>query len=75
MGWETDPALPVGREGAHAPSGNGEACRESLAAFEAIRTGDGEQDARAVYMSGLVAERCGNEDGAREDAERPAYTR
>jgi len=22
MGWEPEPALPVGREGAHAPSGN-----------------------------------------------------
>ncbi|MEC7525651.1 MAG: tetratricopeptide repeat protein [Myxococcota bacterium] len=49
---------------------DGEACRESLAAFEAIRTGDGAQDARAVYMSGLVAERCGNEDGARRLYER-----
>ena len=57
---------------------DGEACRETLAAFERVsearnlalvgRGADASrvQDPRAVYMSGLVAERCGNADGARQ---------
>jgi len=42
---------------------DGDACHETLAAFERVA---GAQDrARAVYMSGLVAERCGNPESAR----------
>ncbi len=43
---------------------DGDACRESLAAFERVSASG--QRARAVYMSGLVAERCGNAEGARQ---------
>lgn len=43
---------------------DGEACREALAAFERV-SAEGQRP-RAVYMTGLVAQRCGNEEGARQ---------
>lgn len=45
---------------------NGDACHAALAAFERISAQRGGQSARAVYMSGLVAQRCGNVGGARQ---------
>ena len=44
---------------------DGEACREALAGFEDANARLGGADARAAYMSGLVASRCGNAEGAR----------
>ncbi|MEQ8890021.1 MAG: tetratricopeptide repeat protein [Sandaracinaceae bacterium] len=66
--WEDASAVFARHDAAGA--WDGEACRASLTAFERIRTREGRQDPRAVYMSGLVAERCGNEDGARQLYER-----
>ena len=59
--WEDASALFAQNEAAG--DWDGEACHQTLAAFESISE-DG-QRAQAVYMSGLVAQRCGNEDGAR----------
>ncbi len=43
---------------------DGEACHRALAAFEHANEAMGGRSGRAVYMSGLVASRCGNADGA-----------
>ncbi|HJL14828.1 MAG TPA: tetratricopeptide repeat protein [Sandaracinaceae bacterium LLY-WYZ-13_1] len=45
---------------------DGEACHETLAAFERAQDALGGRDGRAVYMSGMVAQRCGNDEGARQ---------
>src|SRR5690606_23047815 len=45
-------------------SWDGGACREALAAFEAVNVASGGRSARAVYMAGLISVRCGNEAGA-----------
>lgn len=43
---------------------DGEACHETLAAFERVSEAREGQNPRAVYMMGLVASRCGSEDRA-----------
>lgn len=60
--WEEATAVFARHDGAGV--WDGEACRETLAAFEAISARRAHQNPRAVYMSGLVAQRCGNDEGA-----------
>lgn len=45
---------------------DGNACHESLAAFEGVNARMRGRSAHALYMSGLVAARCGNASGARD---------
>jgi len=59
--WEDAAALFARHEAAG--DWDGEACLRTLGAFESVS--EGGQRAQAVYMTGLVAQRCGNEDGAR----------
>jgi tetratricopeptide (TPR) repeat protein len=49
---------------------DGEDCQAGLAAFERVNESARGRSARAVYMSGLVALRCANDDGARALFER-----
>ncbi|MCB9597637.1 MAG: tetratricopeptide repeat protein [Sandaracinaceae bacterium] len=60
--WEEATAVFARHEAAGA--WDGEACREALEAFERVSARG--QRARAVYMNGLVAQRCGNDEGARQ---------
>lgn len=62
--WDDAVELFAGHEGAR--DWDGEACRETLGAFEQVSERRQGQNARAVYMMGLVAERCGSPDRAHD---------
>lgn len=60
-----DDAVELYAQHEEARDWDGEACRETLSAFEQVSEQREGQNARAVYMMGLVAERCGSADRAR----------
>lgn len=62
--WEQASALFA--ENDEAGVWDGDACHDTLEAFERISAQRDGQSPRAVYMSGLVAQRCGNTDGSRQ---------